>query len=333
MKKIVSFCGGQSKTWMELNQRAGQYAGELGMAYHWAPQKVFSEKTVIAEMQHADAAIIDIEPYGDTIFSQIKDSVRLLIRFGVGYDQVDLKTASSYGLAVARTTAANTTAVAEMAVMLALNARRKFMLYQETIKAGRWNKAIGHEMIGSTVGILGFGVIGQYLAKMLRGFECNILVYDPFPKEEVLAEYQAQLVGLEELFQQSDVISIHTPYCPETHHLVDAHLLGLMKKEAVLVNTARGNLVDESALYEVLKKGHIAGAAFDVFAVEPLPEDSPLRNLENMILTPHAASQTVESLWNIYKVAIEIAADFFAGKDSKHILNPDYKENAGLKNR
>jgi len=249
-----------------------------------------------------------------------------LVRFGVGFDQVDLEAASRNGIAVARTTAANTTAVAEMALMLMLAARRKLPEYERCIHEGNWNKEVGHEIIGSTVGILGFGVIGQRLARLLKGFDCHVIVYDPFPKPEAFEACNADLVTIEELFKSADAISIHTPYNKDTHHLVSKELLSMMKPEAVIVNTARGNLVDEEALYEVLKEKKIAGAAFDVFAVEPLPLDSSLRELTNMIITPHVSSQTAESLWNIFKTAIDIAADFFAGKDSQHILNPEYKE-------
>ena len=119
-------------------------------------------------------------------------------------------------------------------------------------------------------------------------------------------------------------MSLHIPARPENEKLVDARLLGLMKPTAVLVNTARGSILDEAALYEALKAGRIAGAGLDVYAREPLPADSPLLTLDNCVLTPHVASQTVESLWNIYRMALEICADFFAGKGSPHILNPDY---------
>jgi len=326
MNKIVSFFGDQSDVFVHLNEKAAEYADSRGMEYKWSPQLQFNRENVIKELKNADAGIIDIQPFGESIFSQIKDSSKLLVRFGVGFDQVDLAAASRHGIAIARTTGANTTAVAEMALMLMLTAVRKFPVYEECIKKGIWSKEVGHELIGNTVGIVGFGVIGQRLAKLLKGFDCNILVCDPFPQKEALDELGARVTTLEELFRESDAVSIHTPYCKETHHMINESLLLKMKSNAVLVNTARGNLVDENALYNVLKERKIAAAGFDVFAVEPLPMDSPLRTLDNMILTPHVSSQTKESLWNIYKTAIDIAADFFEGKDSRHILNPEYRQ-------
>ena len=329
MKKIVSFFGDKSEIFYQLNDRAKEYAKSLNMEYRWVPQLPFSEENVIKELQNADAGIIDIEPYGESIFSQIKDSGKLLVRFGVGYDKVDLKSASKNGIAVARTTGANTTAVAEMALTLMLSCKRRISKYQARAKAGEWVKDIGNEIIGSTVGIIGYGCIGQRLAKLLRGFDCRILAYDPFPKKEIMERDGVELVTLEELFCQGDVISIHVPYTEKTHHMVNSKTLKMMKPTAVIINTARGNIIDEKALYEALKSGEIAGAGMDVFAKEPLPIDSPLLTLENAVITPHVSSQTVDSLWNIYKMAIDISADFFEGKGSPHILNQDYKEPTG----
>ena len=327
MKKLVSFFGEPTEVFTLLNERAIAYAASHDIEYKWVPMQPYCEEQVIRELQEADAGIIDIQSFGEAIFSKIKEQTKILVRFGVGYDQVDLEAASKNGIAIARTTGANTTAVAEMALTLMLNANRRFPTYERCIAQGIWSKEVGHEVIGSTIGIVGFGVIGQRLAKLLKGFDCNILIYDPFPNLEAVKEIGGKVVSLEELFTQADSVSIHTPYCKETHHFIGEKLLSMMKPHAVLVNTARGNLVDEEALFEALQKNKIAAAAFDVFATEPLPMDSKLRILDNMILTPHVSSQTWESLWNIYKMALDIAIDFFAGADSKHILNPNYKKN------
>jgi D-3-phosphoglycerate dehydrogenase / 2-oxoglutarate reductase len=328
MKKIVSFFGDKSDIFEELNKRASDYALSLGLEYKWAPQLPFDQQNVIDQLKAADAGIIDVEAYGEDIFKEINENTSLLVRFGVGYDKVDLEAASRYGIAVARTTGANTLGVAEMALTLILAARRKLKINQKCTDAGSWAKNVANETIQSTVGIVGFGAIGIALAELLKGFNCRIISYDPFPKKELMQQKGVELVGLEELFQTADVISLHLPYTKETHNLVNEELLSKMKSTAVIVNTSRGNIIDEQALYEVLAADKIGGAALDVFAKEPLPVDSPLLKLDNIILTPHVSSQTVESLWRIYKMAIDIAADFFSGKGSPHILNPDYKSNA-----
>ena len=266
MKKIVSFFGDKTEVFCCLNRKAEEYAASLGIEYRWAPQLPFSEENVIRELQNADAGIIDIEPYGESVFSQVKDSTKLMVRFGVGFDKVDLKAASRNGIAIARTTGANTTAVAEMALTLMLTCRRRMNLYQARTRAGEWVKDIGNELIGSTVGIIGYGNIGRRLAKLLKGFDCRILAYDPFPNEEAVKADGVELVALEEILTQSDAISIHVPYTKETHHMINRETLTLMKPTAVIVNTARGNIIDEDALYQALKSGQIAGAGVDVFA-------------------------------------------------------------------
>lgn len=330
MKKIVSFFATPSETFNQLNQQAAQYAERLGFSYRWAPLPEFSPEKAIVELKDADMGIIDVEPYGEEIFREIQGRTSLLVRFGVGFDKVDLPAASRHGIAVARTTAANASGVAEMALTLILAARRGLRPNRiHCIETGVWERNVAHETAGNTVGIVGFGAIGRILARLTRGLGCRVLAYDPFPDEEYARQLGVELVGLDELFRQSDAISIHVPYCADTHHIVDAARLAQMKPTAVIVNTARGNLIDEDALYDALKAHKICGAGLDVFAQEPLPASSKLLELDNLILSPHFSSQTVESLWNTYKMAIDIADDFFHGRQSPHILNPDYKDFLG----
>ena len=327
MKKIVSFFATPSDTFQQLNQQAEEYAKTLDFDYRWVPQNPFQEEYVIQELKNADVGIIDVEPYGESIFREIQGHTSLLIRFGVGYDKVDLQAASRHGIAIARTTGANASGVAEMALTLILAARRGLRPNRiRCIETGTWIRHVAHETVGyGIIGILGFGAIGQILARLCRGLGCRVLAYDPYPNKALAQELGIELVTLDELFSTADAISIHVPYTPETHHIVDAHRLSQMKSTAVIVNTARGNLIDESALYDALKNHQIYGAGLDVFAQEPLPATSKLLELDNLILSPHFSSQTVESLWNTYKMAIDIASDFFNGQSSPHILNPDYK--------
>jgi phosphoglycerate dehydrogenase-like enzyme len=331
MKKIVSFFGEHSEAFDLLNGRAKSYAEKSGMDYVWVPQTPFDREDVVRRLQDADAGIIDVEPYGEDIFKEIYGSTGILVRFGVGYDKVDLEAAARYGIAIARTAGANTTAVAEMALTLILAARRELKANMEQVGAGRWKKNVVNETAGSVVGILGFGAIGQALAGLLKGFNCDIITYDPYPDEKAVKRHNVRLVGLDELFTTADTVSIHVPYSAGTHHFVNAERLAQMKPTSVIVNTARGNIVDEKALYDALAGRRIRGAALDVLSAEPLPVDSPLLSLDNIILTPHVSSQTMESLWRIYKMAVDIAADFFSGNDSPHILNPEYK--SGMRHR
>lgn len=152
MKKIVSFFGDRSALFTELNRRAEDYARSLDLEYKWVPQLPFSREEVIRELREADAGIIDVEPYGEPIFREIRDRTRLLVRFGVGYDQVDLAAASRAGIAIARTTGANTPAVAEMALALLLACNRRLKLAQKRTQSGEWAKDVGHELLGGDPG-------------------------------------------------------------------------------------------------------------------------------------------------------------------------------------
>ena len=327
MKKLVCLYGTPSELYNELNKKAKDYAAGLGLEYVWVPQMPFSNESAIAALQGADAGIIDVEPYDDAIFSQVKDSVKLLVRYGVGFDAVNLADASKNGIAIARTTAANAQSVAEMAMTMIMAAKRQLPRNRACVESGNWVRNIGAEMMTKKVGILGFGAIGQRLAKLFSGFDCEILAYDPFMPPEIAEKLGAKLTDLDTIFQECDAISIHVPYTKENHHIVNAERLAMMKKDAVIVCTARGGLVDEEALAEALKAGKILGAGLDVFAQEPLSTDSPLIGLDNVILTPHVSAQTTDALWSMYKKAIDIAADFLSGKDiGRDLLNKDYKK-------
>lgn len=326
MKKIISLFGEKTDIFEQLNMRAEKYAESIGFDYEWYPVQQFDSGEVANVLKDADAGIIDIDPYDEQIFKEIHGRNKMLVRFGVGYDKVDLKAASEYGIAIARTTGANTDGVAEMALSLMLAARRKLKLNAKCVKDGKWQKNVANEIINSTVGIMGFGMIGRRLAALLKGFGCRILAYDPFGDEKQAREQGVELVGFDQLLAESDAISIHVPLTKENYHMIGSDQLKLMKKEAVLVNTSRGGIIDEEALYQALSTGEIAGAALDVFEVEPLPVDAKLLTLDNFIATPHVSSQTEESLWSIYRMAIDIIAEFYEGKEPVHILNPEYKQ-------
>lgn len=324
--KFVSFFGEHSPIFDELNLKAASYAKEHGFEYLWVPQKPFNKEQVIELLAASDVGLIDVEPYDASIFTRITPRCKLLVRFGVGFDKVNLADATASGIAIARTTGANSTGVAEMALTQILAVRRQLMINRKTVNGGVWVKNVGSELIGATVGIVGFGAIGQLLARLLLGFQCRVLVYDPKPNQEKAKELGVELCEFDKLVEESDAISIHVPYCPQTHHMFNAETFARMKPNAVIVCTARGNIIDEDALYNALRDGVIAGAGLDVYAQEPLPASSKLIELDNIILTPHVSSQTVESLWATYKKAIDIAADFYGGRELSplDLLNPDY---------
>ena len=322
MKKIVSFFGERSDVFEELNRRAKEYAASRGFSYLWAPQQPFDTEEVAELLRQADCGIIDVDPYGEEMFQRIGPRPKLLVRFGVGYDKVDLAAATRHGIAVARTTGANTQGVAELALAMILASRRRLRPFYWQVARGEWKKTVVHETVGSTVGIVGFGAVGKTLASLLKGFGCTVLAYDPQMKPDQASHLGVKLVSLDELLVKSDAISLHVPYNKQTHHLINANALRQMKPSAVVVNTSRGNVIDEDALCDALEQQIIAGAALDVYGQEPLSIHSRLLEQENVLLTPHIASQTEESLWRIYQMAIDIAADFFTGKPCPHLLTP-----------
>ncbi|MGY1840650.1 MULTISPECIES: NAD(P)-dependent oxidoreductase [unclassified Modestobacter] len=323
MTRIVSFFGDRSPVFAELNERARQYAAGLGLDYEWAVQDPYDRDLVVQALRTADVGIIDVQPFGEEMFSQVGERLQLLVRFGVGYDNVDLTAAGRHGVAVARTTGANTWGVAEMALTLILAGRRRVLELTAGVASGQWTRRVAGETVQSTVGIVGFGSIGRALATLLTGFGTTVLVHDPVVPDEAVRAAGAVPVALDDLLASSDAVSLHVPYGPATHHLIDAKRLGLMKPDAVLVNTSRGGVVDEDALADALAGGRLGAAGLDVFETEPLPLDSPLVGLPNAVLTPHSSSQTLQSLWRIYAMAIEIAADVTGGAGSPHVLNAD----------
>ena len=319
MKKIVSLFYRDSEEIALLNERAKAYAKDKGIEYVWVPIHPFDYAKAIEALADADAGIIDCEVYDKRVFSRIHERNKLLIRYGVGYDAVNLEDATACGVRIARTQGANAVGVAEMAMMLILSLKRK--LLAASIQNNGWSNVMGHELTGSTVGILGFGAVGQTLAKMLKGFDCRILAYDKFQNPKAAEALGAEYVDLDVLFRESDAISIHAALNEETAGVINSKTLGLMKPEAVLVNTSRGGVVKDEDLVKALAEKKIGGAGLDVFNMEPLPADSPYLKLDNVILTSHIASSTVESFWKIYESAIDIAENFFAGREDPRMLN------------
>jgi D-3-phosphoglycerate dehydrogenase len=223
--------------------------------------------------------------------------LRVIARAGTGVDNIDVHAATRRGIAVMNAPGANTVSAAEHALGLLLALVRHIPWAAEAMRRGEWDRKRfeGTELRGKTIGIVGLGRIGGHVAQLARAFGMQLIGHDPYLAPERAAELQVRLLPLEGLLRQADVVTLHVAHTEQTHHLINAERLRLMKPGAVLINTARGELVDESALAEAVEAKRIRGAAIDVFAVEPLPADSPLRRLERVILTPHLAASTAEA--------------------------------------
>jgi phosphoglycerate dehydrogenase-like enzyme len=233
----------------------------------------------------------------------LKNSPRLKLihKWGIGVDKIDLAAADREGVYVAITAGANAGAVAEHTIMLILATLRRLSYADRAMHAGRFPhtemRANCRKISGKTVGILGFGAIGRAVAQRLRGFETKILYYDPRSNPgEVDGETGARFVPFDELIEASDILTIHCPGGGSNRNLIDATRIGQMKRGAVLVNAARGDIVDEEALVAALTSGHLLGAGLDAFEPEPLPPESRLVKLDNVVMTPHSAGSVLDNV-------------------------------------
>jgi D-3-phosphoglycerate dehydrogenase len=249
-----------------------------------------------AALADADALVVRSAVQVDDALMEHAPRLRVIGRAGVGVDNIDAEAATRRGVVVMNTPGANAVAVAELTIGLMLALARKLPTANSTMHAGKWEKKSlqGAELRGKTLGILGLGRIGLEVARRARGFGLEIIGSDPFVSAAVARENGIRLVSLDELIAGSEYLTLHVGLTPQTHGVINAKTLASMKKGIRIINCARGELVDEAALVDALKSGHVAGAALDVFTVEP-PKDSPYAALDNVILTPHIAGSTAEA--------------------------------------
>lgn len=220
------------------------------------------------------------------------DRLKVIARYGVGVERVDLEAAKTKGICVTNTPNANSNAVAELTLGLMLALARQIPTAVTTTRAGEWRRLSGISLEGKTVGLIGFGNIGRAVARRVKAFDCAVLAYDPYPNTAAATALGVQLTDLDELLPAADFVSLHLPVVPETRGMVDAAFLAKMKRDSYLINTARGDLIDEAALLVALNAGHVAGAALDCFTVEPPGADNALLHLPQVIATPHAGAHT-----------------------------------------
>lgn len=268
----------------------------------------------------ASAAVGGVEVYDASIFAQAP-GLRIISRLGVGLDNIDLVSARANGVDVVNAPGGNAIAVAELALGLLLSVYRKIPAMNDDIRRGRWDRYVGREVTGKTIGLIGFGAIARVLAQRLKGFGMQVVAYDPFGDAELAHELGVRLVTLEEAVTNVDIVSVHAPHLPSTSHLVDAELLSSMRAGTVLLNTSRGGLVDEAALVDALASGHIAGAGLDVFEVEPVDASNPLLAFPTVVATTHAAADSVEAYHRIGLSTAQAIVDVFSGRRPQALAN------------
>ncbi len=251
------------------------------------------------------------------------ERLKVIGRAGTGVDNIDVEAATEKGIVVMNTPGANTIAAAEHAIAMLMSLARKIPQANASMKQGKWEKKkfMGVEVRNKVLGIIGIGRIGSYVAKMAHGLNMEVIAYDPYISEEAANSIGVRLVSLDELLETADFVSIHSPLTSETKHLLNRERLLKMKKGAYLINCARGGIVKEDDLYEVLVSGHLAGAALDVFEQEPVDPENPLLKLDNVICTPHIGASTREAQEVVAIAIAQQIIDFLKKGVIKHAVN------------
>ncbi len=251
------------------------------------------------------------------------DRLKVIGRAGAGLDNVDIDAASRRGVIVMNTPGANTIATAEHAIAMMLSLCRNIPAADASMRAKAWDrkKFMGVQLYGKVLGVIGLGRIGSTVARRLQAFEMKVLGYDPYISDDMARELKVTPVSLDELLAQSDFITVHSALTGDSKNLLDAEAIAKMKPGVRIVNCARGGLIDTDALVAGLQSGHVAGAALDVYAEEPLPEDSPLRELSNVVVTPHIAASTIEAQRDVGTQIVAQVLAALRGEDYRNAVN------------
>lgn len=285
-----------------------------------------TQSEIIQFTQDKDAILCTVSDEVNSEVIRACPRLKIISNYGVGYNNIDLKAAASKGVIVTNTPGVLTDATADLTWALLFDVARRLSEGDRLVRRGEWKGwepgfLLGSEVTGKSLGIIGMGRIGKAVAYRARAFHMNVIYHSRrrlSPEEE--QKLNVRWSPLDELLQEADFVSLHAPYTRETHHLIGQKELGLMKKSAYLINTARGPLVDEPALIRALQEKEIAGAALDVYEKEPeVPAE--LKEMENVVLAPHLGSATVETREAMARLAVENLLHFFEGKRPPHIVN------------
>lgn len=312
---------------VNLTQPAEQLGGIAdplragGLALRFGPgRRDATAAEVIESLQGATAVVAGQEPYTADVLDACPD-LRLVVRFGVGVDTVDVAAATERGVLVATTPGASDRAVADHAMGLVIDLAHGLSRHDREMRRGYWRPRRGVDVSGATLGIVGLGRIGRAVARRAGGFDMKVIACDPDPDVDFAAAHGITLLGMDDLLPRSDFVTLHVPAIPEAEPIMDGSALALMKPSAFLINTGRGSLVDEEALYTAVRSGAIAGAGIDVWRTEPMTE---LRwvALDTVVLTPHTAANT-DGAWSAASaLAADIVLRVLRGETPDQVLNP-----------
>lgn len=291
----------------EILERSG-----LEVVYPGDHDDTAQRPVLLAALESVSAMIASTEPLTRDILAQSR--LRVVARTGVGYDSVDVAAATDLNIAVTTTPGAVEHSAAELTIALLLGLTRDLVRRHHEVHTGQWSRRALPRLAGKTLGILGLGRIGKEVAKRAIGIGMTVIAYDPYPDTAFAAERNIRLCEFDELLSAADVVSLHLPSTPQTADIINAAALAKMKRGSILVNTSRGATVDEAALCDALRSGHLFGAALDVFKKEPLPADSPLLQLDNVLLCTHMGGLDERSLVDMSCMAAQCVADLYQGR-------------------
>jgi len=261
-------------------------------------------------------------------------NLKIVSQLAVGFDNIDVKEATKRGIYVTNTPGVLTETTADFAWALLMAVARRVVEADKYVRTGKWKVGwhpsmfLGRDVYGATLGIIGLGRIGSSIAKRAKGFDMKILYYDVARRENLEKELGIEYAEIDALLQKADFVTINVPLLKATYHLMDEEKLRLMKKTAILINNARGPVIDEKALYKALTEGWIAGAGLDVFEQEPTPQNNPLLTLENVVVAPHISSASFETRSRMAEMVAENLTAFFEGKVPPNLVN---KEVVGIR--
>lgn len=313
----------------ELPERGLKTIKERFDAEVWPEYAPPPKKTIIEKAKDVDALATLLSDKIDAEVFDAAPKLKMIAQLAVGFDNVDVQEATKRGIYVSNTPEVLTDTTADFAWTLLMALARRVVEADKYVRMGKWKVGWhpamlqGRDVYGATMGIVGAGRIGYAVAKRATGFSMKILFYDVIPRPEMEKDFGAKKVDLDELLKQSDFVSVHVPLMKETHHLINAEKLRLMKKTAYLINNSRGPVVDEKALYEALNEGRIAGAGLDVFEQEPTSLANPLLKLDNVVVAPHISSASYATRSKMAEMVADNLIAFFEGKKPPNLINPD----------
>jgi phosphoglycerate dehydrogenase-like enzyme len=298
--------------------------GGFEIVYHGVNAQL-NEDQILHHLKGIDASLAGSEPYTERVLAA-NPQLRVIARVGVGYDAVDLAAATRHNVAVTFAPGTNQGSVSEHAFSLMLALARRIVSQHIGTAAGQWPRGTTVPLRGQILGLAGLGRIGRAMTSRALAFEMKVIAHDPFADRSWAANNGVELVSFEELLARSDYVSLHMPSIPATKQIINARTLALMKPTAYLINTARGQVVDEVALADALRKKKIAGAGLDVFEEEPPTADNPLLKLDNVVLTPHAAGTDYRSRDDMAHSAAEAIVSLSRSEwPAEKVVNPEVK--------